>query len=77
MCGRFPFGKDVLRSLQIGQVQSCVRPIYAAFATIVPDGIRGSGPYLLSGLERPGLKSGCPDPRPDRFAIPSHRPRNG
>jgi len=44
--------------------------------TAGPDGIRGSGPYLLCGLKHPGHRSGCPHPRSDRFAIMSHRPRN-
>jgi hypothetical protein len=33
-------------------------------------------PTLSRGLLRPGHSSGCPDPRSDRFAITSHRPRN-
>ncbi len=76
LCGWLPRCKDYLTVQRPSQVRSCVRPVTRCYRTAGPDGIRGSGPYLLCGLEHPRPTSGCPDPRSDRFAITSHRPRN-
>jgi hypothetical protein len=61
---------------RFGRVLSCVRPVNAVFDTAGLDGFRGLGPILFSGLLCPRHLAGCPNPRPDRFAITSHRPRN-
>ena len=61
---------------RLGLVQSCVRPVNAACVAAGLDGFRGLSPILLCGFSYPRHLSGFLNPRPDRFAITSHRPRN-
>lgn len=71
-----PWMQELYEGRRYGRVQSCVRPVDAAHMTAGLDGFRGLGPTLLCGLLCPGHLSGFPNPRPDRFAITSHGPRN-
>ena len=61
-----PLARVNLTFVQIGRVQSCVRPVNAAYVAAGPNAIRGSGPNHKRALVK--------RPDPNGFSRPSVRP---
>ncbi len=61
-----PLARVNLTFVQIGRVQSCVRPVDAAYVAAGPNAIRGSGPNHKRALVK--------RPDPNGFSRPSVRP---
>jgi len=59
LCGWHPLCKVDLTVWRYVVVQSCVRPFDARHMTAGPDGIRGQGPFCLSGVMPWTFLAGC------------------
>jgi hypothetical protein len=68
--------KNKIRLWHRVQVQSYVRPPFAARMAAGPDGSSQAGSQSIIRAVSAEHYSGCPSRRPDRYAINLFRPRN-